>query len=352
MRKLAVIGAFGDGQPTSSGQIIRTRITYDEFVGRFGNRRVLRVSTTGSENRKFRFALRLAYALLSCDYLFVIVSENGMHALYPIMRFAADHLRKTVLNSIVGGTVLPILQAYPECTEAMKAFRINWVQLPSMVTEMASAGITNTEVLPNSKPLRAVPIDDGEPVRREPFNFCTFSRVSEDKGIERAIEAVSAVNRKYGRTVATLDIFGQPDKDYQQRFAELQAQFPDFIRYRGIVPYDQTVDCLKNYYAVLFPTTFDGEGFPGTLVDAFFSGVPVIATDWRHNAEILEHGKTGLLYDYRDEHALCLSVEEAVQNPELFSQMRKNCIAESERYTIDSVMQIVFKYFQNHEHVG
>lgn len=43
-----------------------------------------------------------------------------------------------------------------------------------------------------------------------------------EKGIEDAIDAVKTVNSRLGRTVYTLDIFGQVDKDYEERFSELK----------------------------------------------------------------------------------------------------------------------------------
>ena len=47
---------------------------------------------------------------------------------------------------------------------------------------------------------------------------------------------------------------------------------------------------------MIFPTYYVGEGFPGTIIDAFSSGIPDIATDWRYNSEIVQNGKTGYIY--------------------------------------------------------
>lgn len=40
------------------------------------------------------------------------------------------------------------------------------------------------------------------------------------------------------------------------------------VEYKGLVPYDQSTKYLKQYFALIFPTFFSGEGFPGTIIDA------------------------------------------------------------------------------------
>ena len=83
----------------------------------------------------------------------------------------------------------------------------------------------------------------------------------------------------------------------------LFRSFPKYVSYGGKVPFDKSVDILKNYFALLFPTYYDGEGFAGTLIDAFSAGVPVIASDWKYNAEIVNE-KVGIVYSAKDRKAV------------------------------------------------
>jgi glycosyltransferase involved in cell wall biosynthesis len=47
---------------------------------------------------------------------------------------------------------------------------------------------------------------------------------------------------------------------------------------------------LRDYFALLFPIYYIGEGFAGTAIDAFSAGVPVIASDWKYNSEVIKEG--------------------------------------------------------------
>ena len=96
-----------------------------------------------------------------------------------------------------------------------------------------------------------------------------------EKGIEDAVNAVVSVNTDLGVQAFSLDIYGQVDGAQIEWFESLQKKFPSYIRYGGLVPYDKSVDVLKDYFALLFPTYYEGEGFAGTLIDAYSAGVPV-----------------------------------------------------------------------------
>ncbi|MBR4721084.1 MAG: glycosyltransferase family 4 protein [Clostridia bacterium] len=338
MKKIMLIGAFGNGTPTTSGQIIRTNITYNELIKRYGKKNVLAVNTSES---RIKCLAKLVWHLFRVKDIMVILSSNGMRVMYPILEKTAKLFGKKVLNSVVGGTIKPILRAYPKCREAMKSFNVNWVQLPDMVKELEADGIYNGEVLPNAKPLKLVTAEEMKPVSNPPYKFCTFSRISKEKGIEDAIEAVKKMNEN--GVIATLDIYGAPDENYIKDFEKIMSEVPKYITYCGVAEYDKTSDLLKDYYMLLFPTTFDGEGFPGTLIDAMFAGLPVIATDWRHNGAVITDGQTGYLYDYKDKEKLPMLMEKAILNPETVYGMREKCLKEAEKYTIERAMDIICK---------
>ena len=50
-----------------------------------------------------------------------------------------------------------------------------------------------------------------------------------EKGIEDAVNAVKTVNEHFGRTVYTLDIYGQVDSAQTEWFNELENTFPSYI---------------------------------------------------------------------------------------------------------------------------
>ena len=166
-----------------------------------------------------------------------------------------------------------------------------------------------------------------------PYRLCTFSRVMKEKGIEDAAKAVQAINEEAGSAVFELDIYGQIDSGQTDWFEQLKASFPEYVRYKGLVPFDKSVDVLKDYFALLFPTFYDGEGFAGTIIDSFAAGVPVIASDWKYNNEIITPHKTGLLFEAKNNAALISALKYLTQNTSEINNMKPLCLEAAEKYS-------------------
>ena len=166
----------------------------------------------------------------------------------------------------------------------------------------------------------------------EPYKLCTFSRVMKEKGIEDAVNAVKTVNENLGRTVYTLDIYGQVDEKQTEWFENLQQEFPEYIKYGGLVPFDKSVEVLKNYFALLFPTRFYTEGIPGTIIDAYFAGVPVISARWENYDDVCIEGKTSMSYSFTELDSLIKVLKQALIKKEDLLKMKRISRQEASKY--------------------
>lgn len=337
--KVALIGAFGKNAPTTTGRIVRTRILYRELARRYGKKNIIVVST--EVNSRLRVMTRVIAGVLRADLIFLFVSEAGIDAFCPVIGKIKQLTGKRVYNSIIGGYIPTVLNQYPDSVKAMRTFEMNWVQMPSMVPMLKSQKIPNAEYLPNAKPYK---VDPGQKLYEyhpgQTIKVCTFSRVLADKGIEEAISSVVNVhNRGYN---VELHIYGEVFEGYRDRFEEILEAVPPYIQYKGIVDYRENLRVLRQYYVLLFPSVYIAEGFPGTLTDAFFSGTPVIATDWNYNGQLIEEGVTGFLYDPSRPDQMAELLVKAIENPALIQEMRLHCLKEAEKYTYTKMIRQIF----------
>ena len=170
-----------------------------------------------------------------------------------------------------------------------------------------------------------------------------FSRVMEEKGIEDAVKAIQSVNHRLGRNACALDIYGQVDPNQTEWFAKLESSFSKEICYRGIVPYDKSVEVLKEYFALLFPTKFYTEGNPGTIIDAYAAGLPVIASQWESFADMVDHQLTGIGYPFLQTECLEDIIMEVVRTPSIIMNMKTNCLAKAKNYLPENVIDILLE---------
>lgn len=347
-KTVAIIGHFGGGTNVMDGQTVKTKILYEELC-KATDWRIERVDTYYLRKNPLRLAWETALALLTTRDVLILLSINGMRVCFPVLYCFAKLFGTRVYHSVIGGNLGEHTRKYPKFRKYLNAFVVNWTETELLKRDLEKNGIRNAEVMPNFKRLKLVDPKTVCGSACAPYRFCTFSRVAKEKGIEDAVESIQAINKKYGKTVCILDIYGKADESYRERFAQLQQTFTQAVTYCGSVPFSESVETIKNYYALLFPTTWDGEGLAGTVIDAFSACVPVIATDWRSNGEIIEQGKDGILYPSAYATSLQEAIEWAISHPEEMQKMKTSCGEKAKAYTPDVHVAKIVHTIQKHE---
>lgn len=342
MKRLGTIGVIGRVDPAlTDGQTVKTRSLVQALKTAYPEAELL-VAETGSYKAH---PIRLLTSLVNCvresDVIFVLLSGNGRKVIFPILDGLNRIYKKPLIHDCIGGSQDRFLADNPGMMGYYRRFRVNFVETEGLKGRLEALGLTNVEVLPNFKPITPLTPDRLEPKGRRPFRFCTFSRVIREKGVTAAAEAVMAINRDRGTQAAKLDVYGPIEGDYGTELDGLLSRSGGAVEYRGVADYRRSVEILKDYDVLLFPTYFSGEGFPGTLIDAFSAGLPVIASDWNCNGEIVEDGVTGWIYDLNRPEQLRQRMEQAMGDPAGLQTMALRCLEAARRYSQEEAMKIL-----------
>lgn len=130
------------------------------------------------------------------------------------------------------------------------------------------------------------------------------------------------------------------DANYHNEFERNLSQSEDNVCYEGArdTTLPETYMELARYDAMLFPTYWGDEGFPGTIVDAFIAGLPVIATDWKCNGELIEDGKNGFLIPIKSPTALADRMEWFIGHKDIIPEMAEQMQKEAMNYDIKKLL--------------
>lgn len=338
MKKVCIIGHFGHGENLLNGQTVKTKIVTEEIVKELGKKEVSCIDTHGGVKALMSAFRQALTALKYHKNIIIMPAENGLRIFVPLLVLLNLLFHRKLHYVVIGGWLPEFLKKRKKLTKALMSFDGIYVETNTMRKALEIQGFNNVYVMPNFKDLNILKESELVYHHTEPYRLCTFSRVMKEKGIEDAVNAVKTVNEQAGRTVYTLDIYGQVDSVQTEWFNELKSTFPSYIKYGGLVPFNKSVEVLKNYFALLFPTYYEGEGFAGTLLDAMAAGVPVIASDWRYNPEIVNE-KTGYVYPAHDNHAFVATLISVGNNPDLLLSKKSDCLKEAEKYRAENVIQ-------------
>lgn len=330
--KLGMIGHFGGEKAFFDGQTIKTRTLWNAFEKYCADDfELISADTYFIKHDPPRFLFQLTKCLISCDNVVVLLSNKGRKILFPFLYAVSAVTGKKIYHSAIGGRLADEAEK-PRFKKYISAFTVNWVESKVLESRLRAMGVDSAEYMPNFKNIEILDASGIKPADVPPYRFCTFSRVMKEKGINDAIEAICAVNKTMGN-VATLDIYGQIEPAYEEEFRLLVKNCSESVKYCGAVEPDESVSVLSEYYMLLFPTYWSGEGFPGTVIDAMASGLPVIARKWQYCDEMLQHGVTGYCYPYDEPQLLPELIMTAIKSENDIMRMRENCLIGAERYS-------------------
>lgn len=341
-----VCGHFGKNKNYLDGQTVKTKELTRELKNRLGKDSIYTVDTYRWKLNAVFIIIKCCSLMKKCKDVIIMPGDNGIKVFAPLFLLLNKIFHRKLHYVVIGGWLRELLEKKPKLKNRLSRFDGIYVETKSMVKSLEELGLSNVRHLPNFKSLQILKESQLVYPACEPYKLCTFSRVLKEKGIEDAIDAVKDVNTLLGKTAYTLDIYGQIDDEYYERFKEIEKEFPKYISYKGCVKFSSSVNALKDYFALLFPTYYEYEGFAGTILDAFASGVPVIATSWKYNSEIIQNEIDGLIYDYRKPELLKKILSDTYENPKLITNMKKNCLKRAKEYSPEVVIESLMLFFR------
>ena len=120
------------------------------------------------------------------------------------------------------------------------------------------------------------------------------------------------------------------------------ASRPPGVRYLGYVPEDELPGLTAGAAAFLYPSLYEGFGFP--VAQAMAAGVPVITSNVSCLPEVASGG--ALLVDPRSPAEIQTALEKLLTTPSLRDQLRESGMAQAHRYRWDDCARKSLEFFR------
>lgn len=294
MYKISICGHFGQNEELLNGQTIKTKNIYNALVDIYGKNEINIIDSYNWKKRPINFLFECINGVRKSKNIIMLPAHNGVKVFVPLFTIVNYFYKRKIFYIVIGGWLPEFLENRKILLKRMRKINKIFVETRLMKLKLNEKGLKNVEILPNFKDIEPIKENELKFEFNKPYKVCTFSRVMKEKGIEDAIEVVKQINEERHEILYTLDIYGKIDKNYEDKFNEIMKDTPYYIQYKGCINSNESVETIKDYYFLLFPTKFKTEGIPGTIIDAYFAGVPVISAGWENANEIIDDGITRL----------------------------------------------------------
>lgn len=332
--KFGICGAFDFEEKSTGGQSVKTREFYYALCDFINQDQILTLESTSYKRNPFTFFVRFLRLIKQCENVIVFPAQKGIKVFAPLCAFWGNIYKTKIHYNVIGGWLSNLIKSNNSLKKHLLKFDSILVETSTMKNELELLGFNNVYRIANFKSLKAV---NEIKSNSDPIKLCYFSRVAELKGIEDAIKVVKQLNSNI--TQCTLDIYGPIVEDYKQRFNEISSSFNDLIKYRGVINPSDSVDTLKKYDLQLFPTRYSTEGIPGSILDGYFAGVPVVAARWNSFSDVVKDGVTGVGFEQCNLDSFYNCLLDLINNQEIILNMKENCLKEAMLYDPRTVIQ-------------
>jgi glycosyltransferase involved in cell wall biosynthesis len=270
--------------------------------------------------------LELVWQIIRAKQVFYFAAQRNLRVLFPIMYYLTKIFGVKLHYFAVGGWLAEYLDKLPWHVRRLKKISGVYVELEAMVQKLENKfKFENASHFPN---FRIFPKE--ELIKLANHNVdeihCVYmARVTRTKGVFYLFELEKLIekHKDFDNIKVTIDIYGMINSTETDLFKD-HLKKSVMISYKGVLEPEEIYTTLTKYSFMLFPTFYPGEGLPGTIIDSYICRLPILASDWKYNGELIDDYETGILHRPKDLQSMYLKFKELSLNAGLRRKMIEN----------------------------
>lgn len=340
MKSIAIIGYFGYVTNQIDGQTIKTREIYQLIKDKLPNTNLKYVDTQNLQKNKITTYFRLLCCVLSCSVIIYLPGQNNLKRFFPILFNLSKLLGHKIIYPVVGGWLAEYISDKPDLQNKLREINAILVETNNLKNKLEKQyGFSNVDILTNFRSSNYAPYKNNIPSQ---LRVVFMARITEAKGCN-IIFNVARLLKENGIDYIIFTFYGKIDPSYESEFLQKLDNNPN-CNYGGIIEPDDVYSILNKHDLLILPTHYEGEGFPGSIVDAYKAGIPVMVSNWKDIPEFVLEGETGFVLDPFDEHGYYNKLKDVYLNHKLLLDLKNQAFKESQKYSAESGWKVLSRY--------
>lgn len=275
-----------------------------------------------------------------CDVVVLHVSRNSTQTLGLLVWGLAMIFKCKCVLRVFGGSLDGTFKAWPSWKRALS--RRSFLKMDLILLETRNLVRYFSQIAycpvgwyPNNRPAYQLK-KSARGTSNGCHKFIFISHVHPKKGVRLILEAAKKIDSDI-----VIDVYGSlmgginEDEFYKSR-----------VNYKGIIADGGVISTLRGYDALLFPTYYETEGYPGIIIEAYMAGLPVITTNWPSITEIVD-ADSGILIKPKDVDSLVDAMKQMMRaTPEEMAHWKENALQKADEFSAEQWSNRFAEYIQ------
>lgn len=335
MDKLLVLGYLGYNTNQLDGQTVKTRGLYELACKEYNN-----VHYYDTEDFKFNklSIFMMLWQVISSRTIIYLPAHNNLKVIFPIIFVLSKIFRTKIHYFVVGGWLREFIANLPLHRFMLRHISGIHTETQRLKSELETYyNFKNVDVFPNFR------FFDFQPSRStsDKLRVVFMARVNKMKGLDWIFNLAEYITLNQLEDKISLSFYGPihlEDKGYFE--AELSKY--SFAEYKGILHPTEIHQTLSNYDVMVLPTHYFTEGLPGSIVDAYISGIPVVVTEWKHSHEFIEDEVSGYIIPFENgENVLIDRILKLHNDRDLLRELQVNTLEKRKQFMPPSLSHFI-----------
>ncbi|MDN3641069.1 glycosyltransferase [Lutimonas halocynthiae] len=283
------------------------------------------INTNVTSTRVLFLFWSILVSIKKCDVVSLHVGNKGSLVLSPIVFVLAVIFDKKVITRKFGG----VFDRYYNNLNFIFKYLLDYTffkselilfQTKSLISTFESKN-QNLRWFPTS---REIDLREFNAKKNDLLRIIYVGHIRIEKGILEIIQASKMLKK------VEIDIYGPfYDSLDESLFSNTT------INYKGIINPENVINTMQDYDILLFPTFYNGEGYPGVIIEAKIAGLAIVTSDWISISELIDNDENGFLLKPKDVNGIVKCIQRLQQDRNYLMDMKTKSYLSAKEFDLN-----------------